>query len=128
MTPIASLNVPHFKQEFPFSCLAACARMILAFYGVLHTEEEIRRQLGTGPHGTPARSLFLLQSLGFEVRIEESKLKELEDSLAAGIPPLSTGFLPACWPRGALRDALYNAAIQRFHCRNGLTNHNLARH
>jgi ABC-type bacteriocin/lantibiotic exporter with double-glycine peptidase domain len=75
--PVNLRNVPHFKQEFPFSCLAACARMILAFYGVLHTEEEIRRQLGTGPHGTPARSLFLLRSLGFEVRIEESNLRSL---------------------------------------------------
>src|SRR5947209_10584450 len=86
--PVNLRNVPHFRQELPFSCLAACARMILAFSGVLHTEEEIRRHLGTAPHGTPARSLFLLRALGFEVRIEQSDLKQLEDSLVAGVPPL----------------------------------------
>ena len=33
MTPIASLSVPHYKQEQRTSCTAACARMVLAYYG-----------------------------------------------------------------------------------------------
>ena len=49
---VVSLSVPHYKQEFPYSCLAACVRMVLAKHGHLRTEEEIRQHLGTRPgHG-----------------------------------------------------------------------------
>ena len=40
--PSASLNVPHCKQEFHYSCVPACARMVLAFFGSHHTEAELR--------------------------------------------------------------------------------------
>jgi len=33
MTRIASLKVPHYKQEQDGSCTAACVRMVLAYYG-----------------------------------------------------------------------------------------------
>ena len=32
------MNVPHFEQELDYSCLAACTRMVLAFWGAKHTE------------------------------------------------------------------------------------------
>src|SRR5689334_11407481 len=86
--PVNLQNVPHFKQELPSSCLAACVRMILAYYGIPRTEAQIRAHLGTSPHGTPARALFLLPSLGLAVRVEQSNLAELEASLVAGVPPL----------------------------------------
>src|SRR5271166_3915952 len=35
MTSAASLSVPHYKQEFPYSCVAACVRMVLAHFGNL---------------------------------------------------------------------------------------------
>jgi hypothetical protein len=38
--PVVSLSVPHFKQEWPSSCVAACVRMVLAHYGRLYTEDE----------------------------------------------------------------------------------------
>ena len=59
---VISLNVPHFKQELPYSCAAACARMVLAYYGALFTEDELRRVLGTQPDGTPARAFLNLVS------------------------------------------------------------------
>jgi len=31
--PSSSLNVPHFLQELDCSCVAACVRMVLAYYG-----------------------------------------------------------------------------------------------
>ena len=65
MTPIASLSVPHYKQEWSYSCVAACVRMVLAHYGQLRTEEEIRQLLGTGPHGTRARAILQVAPLGF---------------------------------------------------------------
>ena len=55
--PGASLNVPHFKQEFPYSCVPACARMVLAFFGSHHTEAELRVLMRTDPNGTPVRRL-----------------------------------------------------------------------
>jgi hypothetical protein len=43
MTRIASLNVPHFKQEQGGSCTAACVRMVLAYHGRTHSEDELRQ-------------------------------------------------------------------------------------
>jgi len=42
--PNASLNVPHFKREFHYSCIPACARMVLAFFGQQYTEADWRRK------------------------------------------------------------------------------------
>jgi ABC-type bacteriocin/lantibiotic exporter with double-glycine peptidase domain len=55
---VVSLNVPHFKQEIPYSCAAACARMVLAHYGAAFTEDQLRGTLGTQPHGTPRTRLI----------------------------------------------------------------------
>src|SRR5262245_49975859 len=96
MTPIASLNVPHYKQEQGASCTAACVRMVLAFHGRTHSEGEIRQLLGTGPRGTPARNTERLTTLGFEVEVKFSNTVELTAALLAGTPPLvylETGFL-----------------------------------
>ena len=35
--PSSWLNVPHFRQEHDYSCVAACVRMVLAHYGDLRT-------------------------------------------------------------------------------------------
>lgn len=86
--PSVSLIVPHFKQELPYSCVAACVRMVLAKFGHNRSEDELRQHLGTGTRGTPARSLLLLDSLGFDVRLELANLAQLHKTLAAGIPPL----------------------------------------
>jgi hypothetical protein len=51
---VVSLSVPHFKQELPNSCVAACVRKVLARHGHSCTEAEMRQHLATGPHGTPA--------------------------------------------------------------------------
>ena len=37
------MNVPHRVQEQPNSCLSACVRMALAYYGVDFAEAELRR-------------------------------------------------------------------------------------
>ena|SRR5882672_5145294 len=88
MTPIASLNVPHFKQEQAGSCTAACVRMVLAYHGRAHSEDELRRLLGTGPRGTPARNVIQISSLGFEVDVKFSTVAELAAALLAGTPPI----------------------------------------
>jgi len=36
-----NIKVPFFRQEVWYSCGPACMRMILAFLGIIKTEEEI---------------------------------------------------------------------------------------
>src|SRR5947209_2124192 len=39
--PSGWLNVPHFRQEHEYSCVAACVRMVLAHFGQGRTEAEL---------------------------------------------------------------------------------------
>ena len=82
------LSVPHFKQEFNYSCVPACARMVLAHFGQTCTEDDLRQLLGTGPHGTRARNLLALAGLGFQVQLAVCNLADLQAALAAGTPPV----------------------------------------
>ncbi len=61
------LAVPHFKQEFPHTCLPACVRMVLAYQGYTHNEEELAQAFGTVPFlGTPPENVVAgLQNLGY---------------------------------------------------------------
>src|SRR5262249_49338937 len=86
--PSVSLNVPHFKQELPYSCVAAVVRMVLAYHGQVRSEAELRQLLGTQPTGTPARNLMAIASLGFDVQLASSNLSLLRDALTAGFPPI----------------------------------------
>jgi ABC-type bacteriocin/lantibiotic exporter with double-glycine peptidase domain len=95
--PGASLNVPHVKQEFGYSCIPACARMVLAFFGRQHTEAELRTRMRTDPQGTPVRRLTELTHLGFEVSFVTTDIRGLAAYLTSGLPPLAllcTGSLP----------------------------------
>lgn len=61
------MRVPHLEQELDYSCLAACVRMVLAFYGCERTEAELRALLKTRPGGTSPRSGDgRLPELGFD--------------------------------------------------------------
>ncbi len=51
--PSSWLNVPHFPQEYEYSCVAACVRMVLAHYGDVRSEGELRSLLDSRPTGTP---------------------------------------------------------------------------
>jgi ABC-type bacteriocin/lantibiotic exporter with double-glycine peptidase domain len=85
---VVSLSVPHFKQELPFSCLAACVRLVLAYYGRTCSEDEVRRLLSTGPQGTTARAILRVATLGFDVQLRFTNLGELNAALSAGSPPV----------------------------------------
>lgn len=86
--PAAWLSVPHFKQEWQYSCVPACVRMVLAYYGQDHPEAELRQLLGAGPHGTRARDLQRVAALGFHVQLGRSSQAELATALGAGVPPI----------------------------------------
>jgi hypothetical protein len=110
--PGASRNVPHSKQQFGYSCIRACARMVLAFLGRRQTEAELRTLMRTDPNGTPVRRLTELTHLGFSdvCRTDAPKKIRLSASLAqrplgwtsALVRRRTRGGLPACDhpPRG----------------------------
>jgi hypothetical protein len=70
--------------------------MVLAHYGDVRPEAELRALLDTRPTGTAARNVMRLSSSAFEVYLRPSNLLELQQALAAGQPPivfLQTGSL-----------------------------------
>ena len=87
--PSASLNVPHFEQEFPYSCFAAVARMVLSFFGHPYTEAELRAAMKTGSGGTRARDFLGLAKLDVEVTFVTSDLAGLVSFLASNQPPIA---------------------------------------
>src|SRR5262245_23145362 len=86
--PGVSLSVPHYKQEYNFSRVVACVRMVLAYHWRSQSEDELRRLLGPGPHGTRPRDILRVGSLGFAVALGPSTLALLGAALAAGTPPI----------------------------------------
>jgi hypothetical protein len=62
--------------------------MVLAHYGDVRTEAELRSLLDTQPTGTPARNVMRLQGSAFEVYLRPSNLAALQQVLAAGQPPI----------------------------------------
>ena len=87
--PNASLSVPHFKQELLYTCIPACARMVLAFFGRQHTEAELRTLMRTHPNGTPVRHLTELTHLGFAVDFVTTDVAGLAAYLTSGLPPIA---------------------------------------
>jgi ABC-type bacteriocin/lantibiotic exporter with double-glycine peptidase domain len=86
--PSSSLNVPHFRQELASACVAACARMVLAHYGDVRSEADLRSLLDTRPTGTRAGNLMRLSGPAFEVYLCRSNLAEPQSVLAANQPAI----------------------------------------
>ncbi|MFQ6101486.1 MAG: cysteine peptidase family C39 domain-containing protein [Anaerolineae bacterium] len=81
------MNVPHFEQELDYSCLAACTRMVLAFFGAEHTEAELRALLKTRPGGTsPVNLMLRLPVLGFTADVQTGSQAYLRKQVQAGCP------------------------------------------
>lgn len=79
--------VPHRPQEQPNSCLAACVRMILAYYGLEKSESELRRILRTRGMGTsPARVMIELPRLGFLAMVLDGSFDLLAEYLRSDCP------------------------------------------
>ncbi len=94
--PSSWLSVPHFQQELEASCVAACVRMVLAHYGDIRTEGDLRWLLDTQPTGTRAGNTMRLSGPAYEVYVRPSNLVELQKVLADNQPPivfLKTGSL-----------------------------------
>ena len=48
------IHIPHYQQSSDGYCLPACARMVLAYLGLLYSSQNERRSLvGAAPCGRP---------------------------------------------------------------------------
>jgi hypothetical protein len=82
--------------------------MVLAHYGDVRTEADLRTLLATQPTGTRAGNVMRLSCPEFEVYLRPSNLLELQQALAAGQPPvvfLQTGGLEY-WNRDIFHTAV----------------------
>jgi ABC-type bacteriocin/lantibiotic exporter with double-glycine peptidase domain len=86
--PSNSLKVPHFQQELDYSCVAACARMVLAHYGDISSEADLRSLLDTQPTGTRARNVMRLSGPALEVYLRPSNVAELQSVLVDNQPAI----------------------------------------
>jgi len=81
--------VPFYKQEFWYSCFAACVRMILEYYGIKKSERKLRPLLRVTPHAT-GRWFFVelgLESMGLHFhRGFEFSLDELRELIKNNTP------------------------------------------
>lgn len=81
------ITVLHYQQERNYSCLPACVRMVLAFWGSQHPEGELRGLFKTKLGGTsPARVMFELPTLGFNAAVLAASFRELQEAIAEGLP------------------------------------------
>jgi ABC-type bacteriocin/lantibiotic exporter with double-glycine peptidase domain len=64
------LAVPHKQQETEVGCLAACAQMVLAYWGVEQSQTDLNRFLGLTSIGTPFSNIQRLRSAQISVVLE----------------------------------------------------------
>ena len=79
------LAVPHFQQQHPYTCIPACARMVLAYWGHTHGEEELAQAFDTLPFlGTlPEKAVDGLKKLGYHALwFENATIERLLNLLA----------------------------------------------
>ena len=85
--PMHWLDVPYLQQTEAGGCLPACVAMVPAYLEQPALQEDVSRQIGALPWGTPASNIRRLAGWGFQVRYETRSLRELQTFLAAGLPP-----------------------------------------
>ena len=112
------LPVPHFGQSAEGYCLPACARMVLSYLGLDHSEAEISRILGTKPFGTPIFAIQRLAHSNLRVIFQEWSVSELLTKLAARqtmIVSVRTGFLDYYYQEDFAHALVVVGAIQNDH-------------
>ena len=84
-----TLPVSHFEQEYPHTCVVTCIRMVLAYLGQEHSEEELSTACGTVPvWGTrPDVAVAGLERLGYHgLWFENANLERILDLLDQNWP------------------------------------------
>ena len=103
------LSVPHLPQAADGYCLPACAQMVLTYLGVIRSQADLARLLGTRANiGTPHRHLTRLRSSAIDVLYAAGDLEDVQRHLEQGHPVIvfvQAGELPH-WRGRTSRHAL----------------------
>jgi ABC-type bacteriocin/lantibiotic exporter with double-glycine peptidase domain len=83
------LVLRHQPQERDFTCIPACVRMVLLYFGLDLAEEEIAGLLGTDETGTLFPDIANVDALGFDAPIGKSTLHGPGELTAAGQPVIA---------------------------------------
>jgi ABC-type bacteriocin/lantibiotic exporter with double-glycine peptidase domain len=84
------LPVPYFPQKNKGYCLAACAQMVLGYWGIVADQDKLAYQLGVEPGvGVPARRIRRLASKSLGVIYESGEWESLQEWLAKGLPVIA---------------------------------------
>ena len=90
------MNLPLFRQTRPHTCLPACVRMVLAYWGHQHSEAELAQACGILPvwGTTPSAAVEGLERMGYRALwFENASLERLLHFLEQDWPVIV--FLPA---------------------------------
>ncbi|CAG0927770.1 hypothetical protein TFLX_00610 [Thermoflexales bacterium] len=80
------LPVSHYKQSRDGRCLPACVRMVLAYLGQEHSEDDLAHLLQARSFGTSADHVRFISQLGYMVTFEQGTESDLQWHLAHDLP------------------------------------------
>ena len=83
------LFVPHRKQQADGECLLACVEMVLAYYAISVSRQQLFRQLRiiTG-FGTAISNAAWLKAPGIQCQVRIGRVEDLQAYINAGVPPI----------------------------------------
>jgi ABC-type bacteriocin/lantibiotic exporter with double-glycine peptidase domain len=108
------LTVPHWRQQQPGECLAACAAMVLTYFGVAADYELLKQQLGIENSSVPFSRINHLRSWWLAIEHKQGNLEILRTRLAVGQPviiPVDTDILPYWITRPDQREGLIDHTV-----------------
>lgn len=79
-------GVKHFRQEEDYTCVAACLRMTLDYWGVQRSEQDIAALTHTTITGIRLENSIAVVALGVEVMVDKATLTDLQRYLDEGKP------------------------------------------
>ena len=84
------LSVPYHPQKTDGYCLAACAQMMLRYWGIAADQEHLAQQLGVEPGvGAPAERIKRLASRDIQVIYDSGQWKILQERLTRNTPVIA---------------------------------------
>lgn len=94
------LAVSHVVQEESAGCLAACAQMVLDYYGVQRSQTELNQLFETTSAGTPRSRLLRLERYGLRVTLKFGSELTISQTIDQNCPLIAfvrTGQLTSYW-------------------------------
>jgi ATP-binding cassette subfamily B protein len=78
------------KQEKSYSCLAACLRTVLDYYGIIETEAILRNKSQTRFFGThPINAVSCARSYGLDAYVSSLTIEILRDLIKQDVPVIT---------------------------------------